>query len=415
MNSEKAATVIGAGVVGMATALTLQREGWRVTVIDRVPPGESCSFGNAGGIGVDHAFPVATPGMWKKIPRYLLDPLGPLALRPAHFPRLLPWLLRFLPTGSGARFGRTIDALGALQHVSYDCWQPLLKDARLEDEVRHSGCINPYESEANLNADLPVWRMLQARGYKSQVLGADELRQLEPGLPHRYACAIFEPEFRRVLDPFRIVVGLAEAFQRHGGTVLREIVSAFEMGPNGPTAIRTNRGLHPVRNLVIAAGAVSNRLAAQLGSAGVPVEAGRGYHVTLPNPGFELRHVLVAPEHQVAITPMSMGLRFAGTLEFAGADSAPDWRRADAVLKIAQRVFPGIRTEGYTQWSGDRPMMPDSVPVISRSPVFRNVFYGFGSGHYGLTQAAVVGRLIAEMMGGRETFLDVEPYRIDRF
>lgn len=414
MNATGHVTIIGAGVVGMAIALTLQREGRQVTVIDRLPPGEGCSFGNAGGIGVDHAFPVATPGMFKRIPRYLFDPLGPLALKPTYFPRLVPWLLRFLPTGSHARIGSTIEALGAIQHIAYDHWQPLLKDARLLDEVSHAGCMNVYENEANLEADLPIWRMLWERGYKSQRLNTSELRQMEPGLPHKYTCGIFEPEFRHVADPFKIVTTLAETFQRNGGTILREIVSAIEMGPEGPRSLRTNRGVRPVENLVVAAGAFSHRLAKLMGS-NVPVESGKGYHVTLPNPGFALRRFLVAAEHQVAITPMSMGLRFAGTLEFAGVDSPPDWRRADAVLKVAQRVFPGIQTEGYTQWSGDRPMMPDSVPVISRAPRFRNVFYAFGSGHYGLTQAAVCGRLVADMMADRPSVIDLKPYRIERF
>lgn len=414
MNGTGQVTIIGAGVVGMAIALTLQREGRQVTVIDRLPPGEGCSFGNAGGIGVDHAFPVATPGMFKKIPRYLFDPLGPLALKPSYFPQLIPWLLRFLPTGSNARIGSTIESLGAIQHIAYDHWLPLLKDARLEDQVSHGGAINAYESDANLEADLPIWQMLWERGYKSQRLNASELRQLEPGLPSKYTCAIFEPEFRRVADPFKIVTGVAETFQRNGGTILRETVSAIEMGPEGPRALRTNRGVRPVENLVVAAGAYSHRLAKLMGSK-VPVESGKGYHVTLPNSGVELRHVVIAAEHQVAITPMSMGLRFAGTLEFAGVDSPPDWRRADAVLKVAQRVFPGIQTEGYTQWSGDRPMMPDSVPVISRAPRFRNVFYAFGSGHYGLTQAAVCGRLIADMIADKPSVIDLKPYRIDRF
>jgi D-amino-acid dehydrogenase len=226
---------------------------------------------------------------------------------------------------------------------------------------------------------------------------------------------MFEPEFRQVLDPFRIVTGLADAFVAGGGTILREHVSAFEFGAGNAVRIRTHRAVRTAEHVVIAAGAVSNRLTALLGDPGVPLEAGRGYHVTLPDPGFELRHVVVAPEHQVAITPMSMGLRFAGTLEFSGADSAPNWKRADAILKIAGRVFPGIRTDGYTQWTGDRPMMPDSIPVISRATTRPNVFYAFGSGHYGLTQAAVIGRLITEMMSGEKTYLDVNPYRVDRF
>ncbi len=410
----KHVTVIGAGVVGMGCAAHLQRAGFEVTVIDRVPPGETCSFGNAGGLAVTHVAPLAVPGMIAKLPGWLFDPKSPIAVRWGHLPRMLPWAMRFWRSGARARSRRIAEVQASILAHSYESWVPLLEAAGLAGEVRHTGGISPYRSERSLAHDMYHWRILEDLGLPLERLGAEELRQLEPALGDRYACAMFEPEWRNVLDPWRIVSGLAEHVRERGGTILREAVTGFEVGPEGPRAVRTNRGLHPVGRLVIAAGAWSHRLAARLGSP-FPLESGRGFYVTLPDPGVELRHILLMPETQVAVTSMTMGLRFAGSAQFAGIDSPPDYRRAAAILEGARRAFPGINTEGYTEWAGDRPMTPDTVPVIGRSPHFANTFYAFGHGHIGLTMGGVTGRLIAELVAGQPTTIDVGPLGIDRF
>lgn len=410
----KTVTVIGAGVVGMACAVQLQRAGHAVTVIDRVPPGESCSFGNAGGIPSTHSFPLALPGTIWKVPGYLFDPLGPLALRWAHLPRLMPWLWRYLRASTPGAIAGSFDAISALMRQAHGDWTPLLHEAGIDAEVQPIGGISPYPSERALEKDAPVWRLLQDRGLSVERLGRDELRQLEPTLSDRYQCAMFEPDWWRALDPYDVVHGLAEHFTQRGGTILREVVSDIEIGPEGPNAVRTNYGLRPVETLVIAAGAWSHRLAAQLGSP-VPLESCRGYHITMPDPGVMPRNMVLPPDFQCAITPMSMGLRVAGTAEFAGVDSSPDWRRARKLAEVARAVFPGINTEGHTQWAGDRPVLPDSVPVIGRSPRHANTFYAFGHGFYGLTLGAVTGRLVAELVAGQAPATDLTPYKIDRF
>ena len=407
-------TVIGAGVVGMACAVTLQRDGHDVTVIDRLPPGEACSFGNAGGIASSHALPFQTPGILRKVPGYLLDPLGPLAIRPAHLPKLVPFLMRFLRASSGPSFVAVMDALCTFMRGTFEAWKPWIKEAGLEEFVAYDGGITPYTSERMLGADMKLWQLLIDRGMPIERLGRDELRQLEPTLSDRYVCAMFEPEFRRSLNPYLFPKSLAELFVRKGGTLLREQVSEIEIGPDGPRALRTNHALHPVDLLVVAAGAWSKHLAAQLGSR-VPLESARGYHITIPEPGVAPRHVLIMPDYQLAISPMAMGLRLAGTAELAGLDSPPDYRRARKLVEIARRVFPDINTEGYTQWAGDRPLTPDSLPVIGPSPHHRNVLYAFGHGHYGLTGAALTGQIVTDLAAGRPSSIDISPFRIDRF
>jgi len=225
-----------------------------------------------------------------------------------------------------------------------------------------------------------------------------------------------QPDWRRVRDPYRIVEGLATHFQREGGTILREIVSEIQVdGQADSVAVRTNRSLRPAQRIVVAAGAWSHRISTALGSP-VPLESGRGYNVTLNDPGLEFDHLVIARgKVKFTLASLSVGLRVGGALEFAGVDAAPDYRRAKAALESVTRVFPDVNTKDYVMWCGDRPMTPDTLPVISRSPLHPSVFYAFGHGHLGLTMAGITGKLITELMSGRSPSLDLEKLRVDRF
>jgi D-amino-acid dehydrogenase len=408
-------TVIGAGIVGLAAAVSLRRDGHEVTVIDRLPPGEACSFGNSGAMPRHHAVPMSTPGILRKVPGYLLDPLGPLAFRWRHLPALAPWLAAFLRASTPGRFAQILSTLTALMQQSHADWSVLLKDAGMTDRVRDNGALSIYRSEAAREASWPLWQMLIERGARLERLDQDALRAIEPGLPSGYRCAVLEHDYRHATDSHRIPAGLADHFLRLGGTIRRETVSEIEIGPDGPRSLRTNHGEHPLDLLVVAAGAWSGPFAARLGHV-VPLEAARGYHVTFLDPGITTpSHVLFVTNMRLSLTPMERGLRVGGNVEFAGLGTPPDFRRPARQIENVRRLFPHIRAEPHTKWSGDRPMMPDSLPVIGRSPRHRNVIYAFGHGQYGLALAAVTGRLVADVAAGRPTAVDLSPFRIDRF
>lgn len=408
-------TVIGAGVVGLAAAVALRRDGHEVTVIDRLPPGEACSFGNSGAMPRNHAVPMATPGILRKVPEYLLDPMGPLAFRWRHFPAMVPWLITFLRGSSPARFDHILTTLTRLMQQSHTDWSVLLQEAGMASRVRDNGALSIYRSPEAREAAWPLWRMLIERGAQVERLDSDALRAIEPGLPAGYTCAVLEHDYRHATDSHRIPLGLADHFLRMGGTIQRETVADIEMGPEGPRALRTNQGEHPLDLLVLAAGAWSGGFAKRLGHA-VPLEAARGYHVTFLDPGIITpSHVLFVTDMRLSLTPMERGLRVGGNIEFAGLGTPPDFRRPARQIENVRRLFPHMRSEPHTKWSGDRPMMPDSLPVIGRSPVHRNVIHAFGHGQYGLALAAVTGRLVAEIAGDRAPSVDLTPFRIDRF
>ncbi|HJU10213.1 MAG TPA: FAD-dependent oxidoreductase, partial [Candidatus Binataceae bacterium] len=379
--------VIGAGIVGLAVGTALRHEGHDVSIIDRLPPGEACSFGNSGAMPRYHAMPMATPGILWKVPGYLSDPLGPLVLRARYFPQLLPWLVRFLASSSPGKFARILDALTALMNQSYDDWNELIRRAKIEHLFENSGSVSIYRSEEDRKHAWPLWQMAIDKGCRAEAVEGAKLRDLEPATPSAYEYGVFDPDYRRALDPFRVCVELAHYYESIGGRIHRENVAEIELERNRAVSIRTNKTQHRFDRLVIAAGAWSNELTKQLGTS-VPLEAARGYHVTLRDSGISPRRVLLISDMRMSLTPMSMGLRLGGSIEFAGLHTPPNFDRPEGQLKKLCRIYPQLVTNHHTKWAGDRPLLPDSLPIIDRSARYNNVIYAFGHGQYGLALAA---------------------------
>jgi D-amino-acid dehydrogenase len=413
--TERRIAVVGAGIIGVATAWALCREGYAVTVIDELAPGESTSFGNAGAISPGSVLPLGHPGMMLEVPRYLLDPLGPLTVRWRHLPRLAPWLARLLRASTPAAYRRLTAELATLIPHTLAAYEPLLEETRLGHLVRRDGMLWAYSSRERLDKARREFEIKRRYGIRVEEIGSEAMRQFEPALAPALSHGIYLPDVGRVLDPGGLVKGIAAHVAERGARLRRAKVFGFDIGPEGPRAVRTEAGEIPADAVVIAAGAWSHRLAAMLGSPGVPLETERGYHVTIPVPGVAPRHMVMSTDGKFLATPMAMGLRLAGTVELASLEAEPDWRRADILLDHAKAMFPGIDVAGASRWMGRRPSLPDSKPVIGRSPRFANVFYGFGHGHLGLTGGALTGRLIADLVAGRTPSIDLGPFRIDRF
>lgn len=407
--------VVGAGIVGMSCALFLQRAGHAVCVIDRSGPGEGCSFGNAAGIAVSEVVPISKPGLMANVPKWLLDPKGPLSVRPAYFPKLVPWLLRFAAVGRADRVRRLADAAAQLSRATLEDFAILLKAAEAEDMVFCDFCAAIYDREHEYRKAKWQWDLRAELGFPYRKLSGPEINELEPDVAPDVGCALIMEGWRNLTDPYRFVVRLAERFVRDGGELLRGEVRKVETADAAVTALHLADGsVLPADHVVIAAGAWSHRIARGLGSK-VPLEADRGYNKTMPNTGISLKRQLVYESAGIAITPLPQGLRIGGAVEFAGLDAAPDYRRSDYLVEKARRILPGLKDTSGEKWMGPRPALPDFVPVISGSPHFSNLHYAFGHGHLGLTWGPTTGRLIADMISGRPTGIDMAPYRVDRF
>ena len=406
--------MIGAGIVGVCCAFQLLRDGRRVTLLDPDPPGSHTSFGNAGAISAQSCIPMAGPGIVRQVPKWLLDPLGPLAIRWSYLPQALPWLLRFVAAGRADRVKAQSKALRALHEPVVEAHLDLARAAGCAELIRRDGALYVYETEAAFAADAGNRALMRERGVALQELDGAELRQMEPDLAPIFVRGTFFPGGAHCVDPGSLVTRYADAFLRAGGAFRQARALGFEMGPDGPRGIRTEEGLLPAERIVIAAGAWSHRLTAQLGDR-VPLESERGYHMVLPHAGATTRRPVTFVERRFMATGMAMGLRLAGTVEFAGLDAPPNWGRADKLVEHARRAFARLDAGDGSRWMGHRPATPDSLPVIGRAPRHRNVFYAFGHGHLGLTGAAVTGRHIADLIAGRSPAIDLAPFRADRF
>jgi glycine/D-amino acid oxidase-like deaminating enzyme len=407
-------TIIGAGIVGIATACHLRRDGHEVTVVDMRPPGEYCSFGNAGILSPGSCVPLATPGILWKVPGYLADPMGPLTVRWSYLPRAMPWLLRFVAASSRKRVERIADALRPLLKQTFDAYEPLVKHAGVTDLIRRTGYVVVYQTRSAYAGDALAWKLRRDRGVAIEEIDTAEIKRRVPQLAGSYEIGLYLPEQGYCANPERLTKSLAAQFVRDGGKLLQRKVLDIDVGAVGPRALITDSGNLPVETLVICAGAHSNEFTTKLGDT-VPLEAERGYHVTYSDPRVELPLPVFFPEFKFFVTPMEMGLRIAGQTEFAGVDAEPNYARADVLAKHTQRILPGISTADTTQWMGRRPSLPDSMPVIGRATKFENVYYAFGHGHVGLVGGAPTGRIISDLVSERTPSIDVSPFRVERF
>jgi D-amino-acid dehydrogenase len=412
----KHVVVIGAGIVGLSTAHHLLKEGAKVTLIDRDPEGDKASFGNAGGIAVTEVIPASVPGLFLKVPGWLLDPLGPLALRPTYAPKLIPWFLRFSKAGSASEVKRIAFALAALNGRVYEDLLPLLAENGLMGELHQLGALTVYENEEAFKKDAEQWDLKRSHGVEVRVLSGTETREMEPALSKSITRGVFTPQWSHVNDPKVLVDKLRESLIARGLSILVGEVSNLQSAVgNASVSVELTNG-HSVLadKAVVAAGAWSGILAQKIGDK-VLLESERGYNTTIPEPGVKLsREVIFAERHFVA-TPLSCGLRIGGAAEFGGLNATANFKRSEALAKLASIYLPGLKTEGGQFWAGHRPATPDSLPVIGESAHNTNVIYAFGHGHLGLTQGATTGRLVSDIALGKPRLIDLAPYAITRF
>jgi len=406
--------VIGAGIVGIACALNLLRDGHKVTLVDKNAPGEGTSRGNAGIMAASAIVPVPQPGLLGKMPGMLLDPMGPVSLRWSYMARRAPWFLDYLRNAKAERVETIAAALSTVLGGSVQEHQRLAHGTPAEQWLQPSPYYYAYGDEAAFAKDAFAWGLRRKHGYAFEVITGKTVNKLEPYLAPSYRCLIALENHGFIREPMRLVKALAEAFTDAGGTFLRRDIRDIEIGPDGPVGLVTDQGPAAFNTLVVAAGVWSGRLAKRLGSP-VPIESERGYHIVLTDPGIMPNSPIMSAKGKFVATPMATGLRLAGLVEFAGLEAPPNYAMAKRLLKHAKLMFPGVKTETYEEWMGHRPSLPDSLPVIGRSPHFENVYFAFGHQHVGITGGPKTGRLIADLIAGRKPNEDLTPFRVDRF
>ncbi|ATU90343.1 NAD(P)/FAD-dependent oxidoreductase [Phyllobacterium zundukense] len=406
--------IIGAGIVGIAIAACLSEAGRRVLVVDRQGICEGTSSGNAGALAFSDILPMASKGVIAKVPGWLMDPLGPFSIRPSYLPRLTPWLYRFWRASRTAVLEQTTQAQGAMMRLAEPEMLGLMQRAGIRHMVREDGSLELYESEEELNAALPGWDARKRAGVAFEHLRGEELADNQPGLASRFIAGTFVPGWKTVSDPQHVGKGLWSYATSLGAMFLQAEVASVATSEAGAAILLSDGRKIDAAKLIVAAGAWSHRLVKTLGDA-IPLETERGYNTTLPVGAFDLKRQLIFSGHGFVVTPLETGIRIGGAVELGGLNLPPNYKRSDAMLTKAKTFMPGLKATGGRQWMGYRPSLPDTLPVIGYSKASKNVLYAFGHGHLGLTQSAATGRLITDLIVGKEPPIPIDPFYPQRF
>lgn len=406
--------VIGAGVLGLSAAIAAQARGLSVIVLDREGPAAGASAGNAGAFAFTDILPLASPGIMRKAPRWLLDPLGPLSVPPSYALKIAPWMYRFWRACSPAHVASSTAAQTALMDLSRSELKPFLQQTDTLDMLRKDGNLQVYESKEEFEASLPGWDARRKHGIEFQHLDAQGMTAIQPGLSPRFAFGTFTPGWYSIADPKLYTIALAEHFIARGGKIVQAEVTALKPHEQGVEITCCHGESGRGGRVVVAAGAYSHRIARTIGER-IPLETERGYNTTLPATAFDLRTQVTFGGHGFVVSRLATGIRVGGAVELGGLDLPPNFQRSKAMLRKAQSFLPDLKAENGVEWMGFRPSLPDSLPAIGRARASARIIYAFGHGHLGLTQSAGTARLVADLLTDRPVSIDISPFSPQRF
>ncbi len=406
--------VIGAGIIGISTALKLQSEGHQVLVIDRKGVAKETSCGNAGAFAFADIVPLATPGIMRKAPKWLLDPLGPLSIPPRYAFKIIPWMLKFWRSSWADKYQAAITAQASLMALSKAALERQIKAVNGEALIRREGQLQLYEGEQEFEASLANWQVRKEHGVVFELLESPAaIAAIQPGIHPRFTHAGFTPEWINTCDPAEWTEHLATRFLQAGGRITTASIEQLVLIDQG-VELHHDSGLFNAKQVVIAAGAWSHFLAKQIGDQ-IPLETERGYNTTLPGNSFDIKTHITFSNHGFVVSRIGDGIRVGGAVELGGLELKPNYKRAEVLLNKAAKFLPGLKKENGKQWMGFRPSMPDSLPVISYSPKSDRVIYAFGHGHLGLTQAAGTAELVAALAKKEPTPVNMAAFSAARF
>ena len=404
--SQKRVAVIGAGIIGLSTAYYLQKAGLQIFLIDKQDPGSGTSRGHASMIANYGVPGINQPQVWGQLPRYLLSKTSPIAIQWSKIGKLTPWLFQFLKNCNTISMEKTALHTSALLKSALSNYQELLTEVGAQNLLTHRGVLyvwidprqQPNSTQINIRSE---------SGIEQIKLSGEEIRELEPNLSSQIQGGWHFPKAHHTLDPDLIIEKLYQSFLGQGGQFQKEEVSAIH-----PDESSTQINNTDYDQVVICTGAFSKSLVKQIEGQFIPLETERGYHIEF----IEKQQLLSRPtsliESGMYLTPLHNRLRAVGTVELGGLHSNISQARIDYIARDAKRLLPSLQ-DYQNPWLGYRPTMPDCLPVLGRSPKYKNIFYAFGHNHLGWTLGPTTGKLITDLMRhGREIN---SVYSIDRY
>lgn len=410
----KTVAIIGAGIIGVSTAIWLQRDGHKVILIDKSDPGEGASHGNGGILASCSMVPVTVPGLLRKAPGMLFSPNQPLFLKWAYLPRLLPWLAKYLSHANAADVKRISSAVSGIVGDSLQEHQNLAAGTGAEHFIVPADYLFLYRDRAHFEEDAFGWSVRAECGFEWEELEGEALSDYDPGYAPEIGFAAKLGNHGRITDPGAYVKALAAYAQSIGTEFVKAEVLGLKKENGAAISIQTADGVIDAEDVVLATGAWSKPLAEQLGL-NVPLESERGYHLELWDPSFMPQSPAMVASGKFVVTPMDGRIRLAGVVEFGGLEAAPSREPFELLRENIQAAMPGLTWKREVEWMGHRPAPADSIPAIGEVPGVPGAWLGFGHHHIGMTGGPKTGRLLAQMIAGRKPNLEMSPYSGARF
>ncbi len=410
----KTVAIIGAGIVGVSTAIWLQRDGHKVILIDRLGPAEGTSYGNGGVLAATGFIPVTGPGLIKKAPRMALDPNQPLFLKWGYLPRLMPWLIKYLGHANAEDTRRIAPAIKEIVGDTLADHLALSAGTGAAKWVVPSDYLFVYNDRKAFEGDAFGWGLRRDLGVTWQELNASDFKAYDPIFADNFQFAIKLQNHGRISDPGQYVKDLAAHAVAQGAQMIKADVQDIIQENGRVTGLRAGGETIACDAAVIATGVWSGPLCKTLGLS-VPLESERGYHIEFWNPSIMPKSPVMIASGKFVVTPMEGRLRAAGVVEFGGLNAPPSKAPFDLLMRNVKAAFPDLTYSETTQWMGHRPATSDSIPVIGEIPGSKGVFTGFGHHHIGLTGGPKTGRFLAQLIAGKQPNVDLSAYSPARY
>ena len=404
--------VIGAGIQGVCISLCLVKKGFRVTLIDRDEPGSSASYGNAGHFSPYASVPINRPDVLIDVPAMLFSATGPLSLKWNYVPKMIPWFIKFIKNCSRKKMMHTAKYMHQILDLALPAYDDLFKEIDISGLVENKGIIYFWTNKDLKSRELEI-NIRKELGVEQQLLTAHEIHDLEPHIRKIYHSGIYYPSARHARNPKKILLKLFDLFLQKGGHFEKQNVNTINFSSDEKPIIKTNLNSYIFDKSVIACGAFSKKLTDEVNEK-IPLDTERGYHVHFKGHDHLLTRPVIFLNRGFGITPMEPGLRVVGTVEFGGLNNPISKKRIVNLVNNAKYLFPEL-TEHYDEWLGFRPTLPDCLPVMGPSKNYKNLYYSFGHHHLGWTLGAISGKIMARMIAGENTNLDLSAYNSLRF
>lgn len=419
MSSEsKSILIIGGGVIGLSTAYYCARHGHRVTLIDRNPEQrDGCSFGNAGMVVPSHFVPLAAPGAVSTALKWMFNPESPLYIKPRLDWDLISWGLRFMRASNAGHVERSAPLIRDLSFASRACFEELQALPNNDFGLVKKGLVMLCKTQQSLDHEGAFAKQSNDLGVPAEVLDAKALAKLDPDVTMDVAGGVYFPKDCH-LSPNRFMAGLKRQCEAMGvKLVWGNDVNGFTQHGLRVTEVSTASGKFTADEIILCGGSWSPVIGSELGLK-LPMQAGKGYSLTMSKPRQLPQLCSIFTEARVAVTPMGDTLRFGGTMEIAGLNEDINPVRVQGIIKAVPKYFPKFTPDdfaGIQPWRGLRPCSPDGLPYLGRTAKFSNLTIATGHAMMGLSLGPITGRLVSEIVSGEKPSLDLTLLNPDRY